>query len=201
MASLPFPSVSAARLVSWCRQYDWQRVALRCVDDRWADELDRASIEVCEWSAGSNADAALMLDDTFGAEYSRDRADAGEFPGAGVIGPRGSVLVDASCPAAGRDGELELTPLVVDVDRVVLLTASRHQYRRIDIADGAISARVVEPIAVERIDDAAAAADLQLVARSVDWTDTPFRGGAPCHLSWFRNTEAEPGPVRAASHR
>ena len=89
MSSLRSPSVSAAQLVSWCRQYDWQRVALRCVDHRWADALDRASIEVCEWSAGSDVDAALMLDDTFGAEYGSDRANAGEFPGARVIRANG----------------------------------------------------------------------------------------------------------------
>lgn len=98
---------------------------------------------------------------------------------------RGWVVIEASLGAEG------LVPVAVELD-VVSVVLGGGEPRRIDMVDGAARARPLHLWSLPELDDHLAAERFQLAARAVDWYGDPFTADAPCHLSWFRNTPAEP---------
>ncbi|MDG2114048.1 MAG: hypothetical protein P8N02_15710, partial [Actinomycetota bacterium] len=105
-----------------------------------------------------------------------------------TIGVRagGDVLIQASIDS------IELLPVVVEVDRVALVSGVGEDARRIEIIDDEVSVREIVPWPLVELDQALANRGFELHRRSVDWSGVAVTPGTPCHLSWFRNIRSEP---------
>jgi hypothetical protein len=169
-------------VVEWCLSNRHRVVAVGTAEQELVDALRAAGLEVVDPDSpvpGPGADAAVWVND---AVSCLPRPTLGI-----AVRPGGDVLVEASL---GFEGTL---PVVVEADRVALVTGDGANSRRVDIVGSVVAVRPVDPWPLPELDRVLADDGFELVRRWVGWSGEPVRDDSPCHLSWFRNVEGEPG--------
>jgi hypothetical protein len=120
---------------------------------------------------------------------------------AGGLANGGTVIVEASLPV---DPQMPPTvfPMLVEIDRVALLSYDGASYRRIEFANGGSQARAITPLGLGELDAVAlgGSASHQLVRRDADTSGQAFADHHPAHLSWFRHNPTEPDTETRTSH-
>jgi len=174
-----------AWLTAWCVEREIGRVAVHARSDsdlaELSDVLATAGIDV----AGETIDAALWLDDT-ASVIPRPVLTAGIRTG-------GHLLIEASLAVS------ELMPVVVEFDRVALVSGAGTNGRRIDVVRDEMRVEAIAPWSLVELDGHLREREFELTGRTVDWHDETagpdlvHPAGAPCHLSRFRNVSKEPG--------
>ncbi len=117
---------------------------------------------------------------------------------AGRLEPGGYLVVEAFVPDPTAHGGDEVTPRRVTADRVVLSVSRSDPDRQevqgsyVDITEGGIRLRPwhVRWSTPEQLDAMAAAAGLELVARTGGWDQVPYDTDSALHVSTYRRPPA-----------
>lgn len=148
------------------------------------------------------AGGSISADDGTTVVWLADEVSQSPIPDiSGGLAGGGTVIVEASLPG---DAELtpNLLPVLVEIDRVVLLSCDGDSYRRIEFVNGGSKARPITPLGLDELDALMlqGATSHQLVRRDADTSGQEFADHHPAHLSWFRHNSAEPDTEIRTSH-